>query len=386
MKVLKWLAVFTAAVVLTACSADNENKEELKFYTTVYPLEYLISEIGGETVETESILPPGADGHSYEPTAQEMTKYADGDGLVYVGEGMEAFSENIADALGNQEVSLIKIADYSELFEGAPDTKASRENEADDDFIEGVNEHYHTGDTVTLTAPDKGDEIEWAVTNDNGEFETAGSCAEFSMPADESSYSIRALIYENDEVIMEDIKDIRVDNHDSFDPHIWIDPLKMIDVAEILKDELIKMNPEEETLYNQNYEQVVMKLTELDQEFDEVLSVKQNAKIIVPHAAFGYWERYGVEQIPVSGYSMSEEPSQQQLSELVHTARENNLQYVLFEQNNPGRISEVIQDEIDAEAEYIHNMEVRTAADIANEDDYISLMRRNLEVLDKVTE
>ena len=170
------------------------------------------------------------------------------------------------------------------------------------------------------------------------------------------------------------------------DPHIWIDPLKMIDVAEILKDELIKMNPEEETLYNQNYEQVVMKLTELDQEFDEVLSVKQNAKIIVPHAAFGYWERYGVEQIPVSGYSMSEEPSQQQLSELVHTARENNLQYVLFEQNNPGRISEVIQDEIDAEAEYIHNMEVRTAADIANEDDYISLMRRNLEVLDKVTE
>ena len=83
---------------------------------------------------------------------------------------------------------------------------------------------------------------------------------------------------------------------------------------------------------------------------------------------------------------MSDEPSQQQLSELLKTAEDNDLDYVLFEQNSPGRISEVIQEEIGAEAEYIHNMEVRTEADIENQEDYISLMKRNLGVLDKVTE
>lgn len=34
----------------------------------------------------------------------------------------------------------------------------------------------------------------------------------------------------------------------------------------------------------------------------------------------------------------------------------------------------------------IHNMEVRTEKDINDGDDYISLMRKNLEVLEKVTE
>nr|WP_186089379.1 zinc ABC transporter substrate-binding protein [Jeotgalicoccus aerolatus] len=62
------------------------------------------------------------------------------------------------------------------------------------------------------------------------------------------------------------------------------------------------------------------------------------------------------------------------------------MKYVLFEQNSSGRISEVIQQEINAEAEYIHNMEVLTEENIDDEEDYISLMNKNLEVLDKVTE
>ena len=106
----------------------------------------------------------------------------------------------------------------------------------------------------------------------------------------------------------------------------------------------------------------------------------------MPHAAFGYWSRYGVEQLAVSGYSMSDEPSQQQLKELSETAQENNLNYVLFEQNSSGKISKVVQDEIGAEPEYIHNMEVLTEENISNDEDYISLMEKNLQVLDKVTE
>ncbi|CAD2072495.1 hypothetical protein JEOAER750_00298 [Jeotgalicoccus aerolatus] len=46
----------------------------------------------------------------------------------------------------------------------------------------------------------------------------------------------------------------------------------------------------------------------------------------------------------------------------------------------------MIQQEINAEAEYIHNMEVLTEENIDDEEDYISLMNKNLEVLDKVTE
>lgn len=169
------------------------------------------------------------------------------------------------------------------------------------------------------------------------------------------------------------------------DPHIWIDPLKMIEVARVIKEALIEHYPENEDDFTQNFDVLVEDLTMLDEQFEADLAEKTDGYIIVPHAAYGYWERYGIHQIPVSGYSMSEEPSQKQLLNLVTTAREHNLDYVLFEQNTEGRIVSVIQQELDAEAETIHNLEVRTTSEIENEEDYIDIMQKNLAVLVKVT-
>ncbi|QQD84236.1 metal ABC transporter solute-binding protein, Zn/Mn family [Jeotgalicoccus sp. ATCC 8456] len=383
----QFLVLIVTVLVLSACSqGEATNNDKLKIYTTVYPLEYLVNEIGGETVETESIIPPGADGHSYEPTIKEMTHYADGDGLIYVGEGMEAFSSNIASALENQDVELVEIGQYNNLFEGHHEEYQGFEDEADQEVIEGQSDHYHTGDVVELTVTDNEvDEIQWSVTEEGG-FEAVMKGDSFDHEAGEESFSVKAEGLKNGEVIYTDYADIIIDNHDNFDPHIWIDPLKMIEVGDILKDELIALNPEHEALYEENFNNLQSELEELDEKFSETLDDKESAKIIVPHAAFGYWSRYGVEQLAVSGYSMSDEPSQQQLKELSETAQENNLNYVLFEQNSSGKISKVVQDEIGAEPEYIHNMEVLTEENISNDEDYISLMEKNLQVLDKVTE
>lgn len=383
----QFLVLIVTILVLSACSQEEAtNNDNLKIYTTVYPLEYLVDEIGGETVETESIIPPGADGHSYEPTIKEMTQYADGDGLIYVGEGMEAFSSNIAGALENQDVELVEIGQYHNLFEGHHEEYQGFEDEADQEVIEGQRDHYHTGDVVELSLTDNEvEEIQWSVNEDDG-FKAVMKGEAFEHEAGEESFSVKAEGLKNGEVIYTDYADIIIDNHDTFDPHIWIDPLKMIEVGDILKDELIALNPDHEALYEENFNDLQSELEELDEKFSETLKDKDNAKIIVPHAAFGYWSRYGVEQLAVSGYSMSDEPSQQQLKELSKTAQENNLSHVLFEQNSPGKISKVVQDEIGAEAEYIHNMEVLTEENISNDEDYISLMEKNLQVLDKVTE
>lgn len=383
----QFIVLIVTVLVLSACSQEEANShDKLKIYTTVYPLEYLVDEIGGETVETESIIPPGADGHSYEPTIKEMTQYADGDGLIYVGEGMEAFSSNIAGALENQDVELVEIGQYHNLFEGQHEEYQGFEDEANQEVIEGQSDHYHTGDYVELTVTDsEADEIQWSVSED-GDFKNVMKGEDFDHEAGEESFSVKVEGLKNGEVIYTDYADIIIDNHDNFDPHIWIDPLKMVEVGDILKDELIALNPDDEDLYEENFNKLQSELEELDEKFSDTLKDKENAKIIVPHAAFGYWERYGVQQLPVSGYSMSDEPSQQQLTELSKTAKDNNLNYVLFEQNSTGKISEVVQDEIGAEAEHIHNMEVLTEEDINNGEDYISLMEKNLQVLDQVTE
>ena len=278
-------------------------EEPLEIYTTIYPLEFIIETIGEDTVDVESIIPPGADAHSYEPTMQDMTKYAGADAFIYVGGTMETFSDSISNALSGQPVELIHLYTHEELFTPAHDT----------------HDHDHGHD------------------------------------------------------------------HGDFDPHIWISPTRMMAVAEIIKDELIALNPETREFYQDNYEILIEELEMLDQAFHDTLVDKNNGHIIVPHAAYGYWSEYGITQIPLSGYSMSDEPSQRQLQDVVMTAAEHDIDFVLFEQNVESRIPEVIQNEIGAETRTIHNLEVRLQEEIDNEEDYFDIMYRNLEVLDEVT-
>lgn len=312
-KCLKKLIIASLGLSLWGSTASAD--DTLDIYTTIYPLQFLVEEIGGETVNVESIIPVGADAHSYEPTMQDMTKYANADAFLYVGGNMETFSTSIANALSEQSVQLIHLYTHEELFVSEHEYTHEHDDESHDHDDEG---HDH-------------------------------------------------------------------DHEEGLDPHIWISPTKMMDVAEIIKDELIELNPGAESLYLENYEALIEDLETLDQDFHDTLKDKENAHIIVPHAAYGYWEEYGVTQIPLSGFSMSEEPSQRQLQELIATAEEYDLDFVLFEQNVESRIPEVIQKEIGAEARTIHNLEVRVEEEVENDDDYLDIMYRNLEVLDEVT-
>lgn len=227
------------------------------------------------------------------------------------------------------------------------------------------------------------------MSSESNEWEQSDQSEEnFEREATEALEQVKVELLDEDGNVISESEpvEIIIDDHDKTDPHIWIDPLKMIEVAEIVTDEMIAMNPGEEEFYLDNFETLKADMEELDQEFDDTLNDGNQKHIIVPHAAFGYWDKYGIEQIPVTGYTMTDEPSQSQLTELIQTINEHDLEYVVYKQNSTNNISEVIQSEIDAEAEMIHNMEVRTEEDISNGDDYISLMRKNLEVLEKVTE
>lgn len=175
-------------------------------------------------------------------------------------------------------------------------------------------------------------------------------------------------------------------DHGNLDPHIALDPQRMIGMGEIVTEKLIALKPESEAQFTTNFEQLKEKLTTLDQQFQTVLEKKKNKQIIVTHAAYGYWEeRYGIEQISISGLSSSDEPSQKELTAIAKRAKEENLHYVIFEQNSSNKVASIIQDYIGAEKLSLHNVEVLTEEDIANGEDYLSIMEKNLEVLDRAT-
>lgn len=262
--------------------------------------------------------------------------------------------------------------------------------------IEGLSNHYHTGDSIKLTAnideTQSYDHLHW-FTLDPDEKEwivmDGQNSNHYESEAEVDGQQIKAVFYDNNHDVVAESSPvtINIDNHDGdHNPHIWTDPIRMIQVAEIVKDQLTEMNPSEEEFYNKNFIALKEKLTDLDSKFTEVLSTKENKAIIVSHAAFGYWEdRYGITQIAINGLSTSDEPSQKQLTDIINQSKEHDLKFVLLEQNSSNRLAEIIQKEIGATPLTLHNLEVLTQNDLDNGKNYFSLMEQNLKVLDQAT-
>src|SRR5690625_204275 len=176
------------------------------------------------------------------------------------------------------------------------------------------------------------------------------------------------------------------EHHGDLDPHIWLDPVRMIQVAELVTNELVELQPENKDVFLENLSTFTEKMTVLDEKFAATLEDNAHHEILVSHAAYGYWEqRYGIEQIPISGLSSSNEPSQKELASIAKLAKDKDIKYVIFEQAGSNRIATIIQEHIEAEPLYIHNLEVLTEEDIENDKNYLSLMENNLKVLDKAT-
>lgn len=166
------------------------------------------------------------------------------------------------------------------------------------------------------------------------------------------------------------------------DPHVWLDPGRSVQLAENIKNALIKIDPSQQEYFEKNYQALKDNLETVDSKFESMAKESQNKTFIVAHSAYGYWEdAYGLKQIGISGLSPSAEPSQKQLEEIIKTAENAEMDYILFEQNVENRVAEVIKRELGAETLTLHNLESLTEEDIQNNEDYISLMNKNIETL-----
>jgi zinc transport system substrate-binding protein len=305
------------AFALAACNSQKnhseKNKNELKVYTTVYPLKDFTEKIGGKYVNVSSIYPAGTDEHSFEPSQKDIIKMADSDLFFYIGYNLEGFVTKAKPILEQEGVHVNAIGETVHI-EPSKHEKHSEERDSDEEA------HNHS---------------------------------------DEDGH-----------------------DHGGVNPHLWLDPIYSKEMAASIKDELIKKMPDNKDYFEKNYNKLAGKLNQLDKTFKEAASSGKTNKIIVSHAAYGYWEdRYGIEQISVAGLSSTNEPSQKDLANIVKIAEENKLHYVIFEQNISSKQTDIIQKEINGKPLKLHNLAVLTAKDIKNKEDYFSIMESNAQTL-----
>ncbi len=166
------------------------------------------------------------------------------------------------------------------------------------------------------------------------------------------------------------------------DPHVWLDPqLAKAQVAKITEG-YITIDPEHTAVYKTNQMQLNQKLDALDSEYKVGLQNCRSKDIITSHAAFAYLaERYGLNQVAISGISPDEEPSAQQLANVAAFAKKNNIKYIFFESLVSPKLSETVAHEIGAKTLVLDPIEGISDDDIAQGKNYFSVMESNLKNL-----
>lgn len=306
----KLFPVLLLLLMLAACSSEENstNDGELTIYTTVFPLTSFVEQIAGDTVNVESIYPPGVDMHSYEPTQKDMMSYSDGDLFMTTSNELDPVAASIADTI-NGDTEIVETA--ADIDTGA--------------FLDSQHDHEH----------------------DHGE--------------DGESHD---------------------HDHGNMDPHIWLSPDLAVQMAEAVKNSLAEYNPESADMYNENFEVLKSDIEGIDEQLLAVTENPVNTDVYISHESIGYLaHQYGFHQIGISGLS-NQEPSQQELTEIIESIEAQNIPYILYEPNVTSSVTDVIRSETNTEPLYFNNLE-SLSTDDPEDSTYQSMMNKNIETLDK---
>lgn len=121
---------------------------------------------------------------------------------------------------------------------------------------------------------------------------------------------------------------------DQPDPHVWMDPQRWRYAVLAMRDALIELRPEQESLFRNNADAYLEQLAALDDYAREVLaSVPESSRVLVTaHDAFGYFgDAYGFQVLGVQGFSTESEAGLSRIESLVRLLVERQISAIFVE-------------------------------------------------------
>ena len=164
------------------------------------------------------------------------------------------------------------------------------------------------------------------------------------------------------------------------DPHFWLDPTRMADVATEFAETLADADPAHAEDYRANAEAVGAELAELDGELEAGLADCERTELVTSHESFGYLaRRYGLEQVGITGLTPEAEPSPKALAEVADFVEEHDVTTIYFETLTSPAVAKTLASETGAATAVLDPLEGLT--DDSEGGDYLEVMRSNLAVL-----
>jgi zinc transport system substrate-binding protein len=132
------------------------------------------------------------------------------------------------------------------------------------------------------------------------------------------------------------------------DPHIWLSPALVKQMAKKIFEELSILKPEKISEYKGNYLSFVKEIDQINIEIKNKLREYKGRKIIVFHPSLTYYARdYGLDQYSLE--TGGKEPTPQRLAEVVDMAKAENIRVIYIQSEFDREHARVFAEEIDGE-------------------------------------
>src|SRR5919197_1879965 len=175
------------------------------------------------------------------------------------------------------------------------------------------------------------------------------------------------------------------DDHGNPDPHTWLDPVLAKRQVELIRNGLIKTDPQSTDYYIQNAQSYIAQLDSLDAKIKSQLSTCPKTDFIAFHSAFSYFSnRYGLHQHTILGEDPEGEIQPQTLEQLISFAKQYDIHVIYSEDLLDPRNAQVIAHEIpNGKVLVLSPIEGVKADEQQAGIGYIEKMQQNLENLKK---
>lgn len=289
MKRLSFLLIIL--LFLTACTSSNASTddESLQVVATYSILGDFVQQVGGDHITVTTLVGPGGDAHTFEPSPADSTKLAEADLIFENGLEFETWLDDLYTSSAS-EAERVVVTDGIEplaMEEGHEhDEEHADEEHTDEEHAD--EEHAH----------------------------------------EEHAHE-----------------------HGEFDPHVWHDVTLAIHMVEQVRDALVETDPDNAAAYQDNAEAYLDELAELDNWVKEQVATIPIAerKLVTTHDTFGYFAaQYGFEVVGTAVSSFTTEaadPSAAEMAELVEDIKAAGVP-VIFAENiaNPRLIEQIARE------------------------------------------
>lgn len=161
------------------------------------------------------------------------------------------------------------------------------------------------------------------------------------------------------------------------DPHVWLDPLRMVPVMEALAADLAELDPDGAEGYRARGEEVGQALRALHERLASILEPVAGAAFVPFHDAWSHFaDRYGLDLVMEIEPFPGREPSPRRLAQAVAAIRDSGARAIFNEAQLPDRPARVLADEARVEVFTLDPL-----GGVEGRRSYEALMRHNARVV-----